>query len=391
MPVPRTLAPAMLLLTLLTGGCSVATDESLGSPYPSYNVDPLAPDAQGMGDGAQAIASKIQVGFNIGNTLEATGGETAWGNPVITPAFVSFVKQTGFSALRLPVSWNDHADPSTARIDATWLARVKDVVQYAVDAGLYVIVNAHWDGGWLENHVTEADRTAVLAKQKAFWEQIATELRGFDDHVLFASANEPNVADAAQMKVLLAYHQAFIDAVRSTGGRNTYRTLVVQGPSTDIEKTNQLMTGLPVDPTPGRLMVEVHDYSPWNFTGMTQDESWGKQFYYWGKGNHSTTDPTHNPTWGEEEFIDTTLAMMKTQFVDRGIPVVIGEFGAQRRTNLTGDALQLHLASRVSYFGHLSSQARANGLLPFVWDTGSLLDRRNQTVLDPDVVAALLN
>jgi aryl-phospho-beta-D-glucosidase BglC (GH1 family) len=379
----------MLFLTFLTG-CPVATAETFVSPYPSYNSHPLTPDAQGMGDGAQAIAGKVGVGFNIGNTLEATGGETAWGNPAITPGFVSFVKQTGFTALRLPVSWDQHANPTTAEIDASWLLRVKNVVQYAVDAGLYVIVNIHWDGGWLENHVTEADKSAVLAKQKAYWEQIATDLRDFDDHVLFASANEPNAKDATQMQVLLAYHQGFIDAVRSTGGRNSYRTLVVQGPNTDIQLTHQLMTTLPADAVADRLMVEVHDYSPWNFTGMTQDESWGNQFYYWGKGNHSTTDPAHNPTWGEEDFIDTTLAMMKTQFVDRGIPVVIGEFGAQLRKNLTGGALNLHLASRVAYFGYLSSQARANGLVPFVWDTGSLLDRRHQTVLDPDVVAALL-
>jgi aryl-phospho-beta-D-glucosidase BglC (GH1 family) len=343
-----------------------------------------------MASTAGEIASRIGVGFNIGNTLEAIGGETAWGNPTITPGFVAFVKQTGFTAVRLPVSWDKHASQGTAQISPSWINRVRQVVQYGVDNGLYVILNIHWDGGWLENHVTPEDEPGVLAKQKAYWEQIATAFRDFDEHVLFASANEPNVSTAAQMAVLLAYHQAFVDAVRSTGGRNAWRTLVVQGPNTDIELTHKLMGTLPVDTVPHRLMVEVHDYSPWNFTGMTRDESWGNQFYYWGKDNHSASDPAHNPTWGEEDYIDGTLALMKAQFVDQGIPVVIGEFGAQERANLTGDALKLHRASRVTYYRYLAAAARAHGLVPFVWDTGSLLDRRTDTVLDPAVVNALL-
>src|SRR5690606_3660813 len=116
---------------------------------------------------------------------------------------------------------------------------------------------------------------------KAFWEQIATHLRGFDEHLLFASANEPAVEDATQMAVLKSYHQTVIDAVRSTGGKNANRVLVVQGPTTDIEKTNKLMTTLPTDKAANKMMVEVHYYSPWNFAGLTKDESWGKMFYYW--------------------------------------------------------------------------------------------------------------
>ena len=112
---------------------------------------------------------------------------------------------------------------------------------------MYVILNIHWDGGWLENNCTQDKEEEVNARQEAFWEQIATTMRDFDEHLLFASANEPNVDNATQMAVLESYHQTFIDAVRSTGGKNSYRVLVVQGPSTDIEKTNQLMTTLPTD------------------------------------------------------------------------------------------------------------------------------------------------
>jgi aryl-phospho-beta-D-glucosidase BglC (GH1 family) len=357
--------------------------------YQSYK-DSVAPDATGMSSTATQLAQKIKIGLNIGNTLEATGGEIGWGNPLITNDLIKAIKQNGFNAIRLPVAWNQYADQSTAKISATWLARVKQVVQYCVDNDMYVIVNIHWDGGWLENNCTVAKQVENNAKQKAYWEQIAFTLRGFDEHVLFASANEPNAADATQMGVLLSYHQTFIDAVRSTGGKNAYRVLVVQGPNTDIEKTNQLMTTMPTDKVANKIMAEVHYYTPWNFCGMTEDATWGNQFYYWGAPNHSTTDTAHNPTWGEESTVDANFALMKKQFVDKGIPVVIGEFGAITRTNLSGDALKLHLASRAYYFKYVTKKAIANGFLPFFWDTGGLINRNNYSVSDQQALDGLI-
>lgn len=233
--------------------------------------------------------------------------------------------------------------------------------------------------------------------QKAFWEQIATHMRDFDEHLLFASANEPHVETATQMSVLLSYHQTFINAVRSTGGRNSYRVLIIQGPSTDIVKTNNLMNTLPTDQVPNRMMVEVHYYTPWNFCGMNQDESWGNMFYYWGAGYHSTTDPTRNASYGEEADVMQYFQMMKTKFVDKGIPVVLGEYGAIRRSSLTGDALTLHLASRAYYLKYITQQARAHGMLPFYWDNGSLgdgtfaiFDRQSNTVYDQQALDALI-
>jgi aryl-phospho-beta-D-glucosidase BglC (GH1 family) len=345
-----------------------------------------------MGETATQIAAKIRIGLNIGNTLEATPGksETAWGNPKITRSFVKFVKDSGFNAVRLPASWDQYADATTAKIDAAWLARVKEVVQYCIDADLYIVLNIHWDGGWLENNVTPAKQAANNAKQKAFWQQIATALRDFDSRLMFASANEPNVKTAEEMAVLASYHQTFVDAVRATGGRNAHRVLVVQGPSTDVELTNKLMTALPTDTVPNKLMAEIHYYTPWNFTGMTKDESWGNQFYYWGKNYRSATDTAHNPTWGEEDTVDQFLALMKAQFVDKGIPLIVGEYGAQTRSNLTGDALKLHLESRAYYLQYVTTKARALGLNPFYWDTGGLLDRANNTVLDAKSLDALL-
>lgn len=158
------------------------------------------------------------------------------------------------------------------------------------------------------------------------------------------------------------------------------------------------MTVLPIDTVKDRMMAEVHYYTPWNFCGMEKDESWGKMFYYWGSGFHSTTDTERNATYGEEADLDKLFSTMKTQFVDKGIPVVLGEFGAIRRSTLTGDALSLHLASRAYYLKYLVQKAKANGLLPFYWDEGNLgnngfgiFNRSNNSVFDNQALNALLD
>lgn len=361
--------------------------------FPNYNTSPVDPDNTGMSSTAMEIAKKITAGCNIGNTLEAIGGETYWGNPQITNDYIKLIKQSGFNAIRLPCSWNQYADQTTAKIKDSWLARVKEVVGYCVNNDMYVILNIHWDGGWLEKNCTEAKKEENNKIQKAYWQQIATQLRDFDEHLLFASANEPNVNDATQMAVLLSYHQTFVDAVRSTGGKNAYRVLVVQGPNTDVEITNKLMTQLPTDNVQNRMMIEIHYYSPWNFTGMEKDETWGNMFYYWGKDYHSTTDLAHNPTWGEESYVDATLKLMKTKFIDKGIPVVMGEYGCGIRTKLTGDALTLHKAGRAYYFKYVTKQAKANGILPFFWEAGgdgALFNRANNTIKDQQALDALI-
>ena len=366
--------------------------------YPDYNTNPIPADVTGMNSTAAELAAQISLGWNIGNSLEASGSETGWGNPVVTKDLIDLVKQSGFNAIRIPCSWDQHlSDPNIAKINTEWLNRVKEVIQYCIDNDMYTILNIHWDGGWLENNITEASEEEVNAKQKAFWEQIATYLRDFDEHLLFASANEPNVEDATGMAVLTSYHQTFIDAVRATGGKNAYRTLVIQGPSTDIEKTNNLMNSLPTDTVEDRMMVEVHYYTPWQFCGLEEDASWGDMFYYWGNGYHSITDTTRNATWGEEDDLNNYFLLMKNQFVDQGIPVVLGEFSAMRRSTLTGDNLTLHLASRAYYHKYVVKQAKANGLLPFYWDNGGInnhasgiFNRNDNTVFDQQVLDALI-
>ncbi|MDQ8188052.1 glycoside hydrolase family 5 protein [Pelagicoccus sp. SDUM812002] len=380
--------------------------ESSESPYPNYNTDPMPANYSGMEKVAPQIAGEIQAGWNLGNTLEATWwegatpnpltGETIWGNPIVNKELIQLVKQSGFQAVRLPCSWDQYSNQNTAEIDPVWLDRVEEVVQYCIGADLYVLLNVHWDGGWLERNVTPEKQAANNHKQRAFWEQIATRLRPFDERLLFASANEPHVENAQQMAVLDAYHQTFVDAVRATGGRNAYRVLVVQGPITDIERTEELMNTLPTDTVPDRLMVEVHYYTPYNFALMTEDQSWGKQFYYWGENYHSATDLTRNANWGEETVLDDFFGRMKSKFVDEGIPVLLGEFAAIRRSTLTGGYLELHLASRAYYHDYLTEKANELGLLPFYWDTGTLgnhgsgvFDRDTNTVFDTQLLEAL--
>ena len=360
-----------------------------GKPtYPSYNTSPLPPDASGMPSNALQLHANLGMGVNIGNTLEAIGGETNWGNPKITQAFVNTLKQKGFKSVRLPVSWDQYADQRTAAIQAAWLDRVKEVVQYCVNADMYVLLNIHWDGGWLDAHVNSRDQASVNAKQKAFWEQIATKLRDFDEHLMFAGTNEPPTEDAAQMSILLSYHQTFINAVRSTGGRNAYRVLVVQAPYTDIDRADALMNTLPTDPTPNRMMLEVHYYSPYNFCLMNEDASWGNMFYYWGANNHSTVEPAHNANWGEEPYVLEEFSKVKTKFFNNGIPLILGEYGAWRRS--TPLDMEKHQASVDYWAFYVTQQAIAHGLRPFWWDTGGLINRSTNTVQDQRTISALM-
>ncbi len=363
-----------------------------GGTYPSYNTNPLPPDATGMTSTAVQLASKFKLGINIGNTLEAIGGETAWGNPQVTQALIDKYKQSGFTSVRIPCSWDQYADQTTGKISDQWVARVKQVVRYCVNNNLYVMLNIHWDGGWLENNITKAKQDSVTAKQKALWEQIATAMRDFDEHLMFASANEPAADNAEEMEVLAQYHQTFVNAVRSTGGKNSHRVLILQGPSTSSTLTSELMNTLPVDPVANRLMVEVHNYTPSQFCFLNEDVSWGKMVYYWGSGNHSTIEPDRNPTYGEEDAHIADFEKIKSKFVDKGIPVIMGEYGAYRRDNSANvpKDLALHNTSVDYWITFTTKEALARGIKPFWWDTGGALDRQNNTVKDQRTIDALL-
>lgn len=339
---------------------------------------------------AQKIASEMTIGWNLGNTLEAIGGEAAWGAGHTSQQLIDSVKAAGFNTVRLPVSWFIHSDTVTSVIDKEWIARVKEIVDYCIKDDFYVILNMHWDKGWLENRVNKANQEVVNKRQRAYWTQIANYFKAYDEHLLFASANEPNAHDSIQMSVLLTYHKTFVDAVRATRGNNSSRTLIIQGPSTDVDDTYKLMKTMPKDKIDGRMMAEVHYYTPFQFCLMEDDASWGKKFYYWGNDNHSATDTTRNASWGEENDVDKNFEKMKTQFVDKGIPVIIGEFAASKRKFSPPSDQALHNASVESYYKYVVKSSVSKGLIPICWDVpGWLFNRNTGAVLDRGIINAI--
>src|SRR6185369_369909 len=156
------------------------------------------------------------------NTLEPPSGEGTWG-PAATQNLINGVANAGFNTVRLPVAWDSHANQSNYQIDAAWMARVKQVVDWCYARNLYVVLNIHWDGGWLENNITDTVNPTINAKMQSYWTQIATTFKGYDSKLIFAGANEPNANTSAQVATLMTYYQSFISAVRATGGDNTSR------------------------------------------------------------------------------------------------------------------------------------------------------------------------
>ncbi len=340
---------------------------------------------------AGQIANEMTVGWNLGNTLEAIGGESAWGAGRTSQQLIDSVKAAGFNTVRLPVSWFTHSDTLTSIINKAWMNRVKEVVDYCIKNDMYVILNIHWDKGWLENRVNKTNQAMVNQRQQAYWAQIARHFKEYDEHLLFAGANEPNAHDSIQMSVLLSYYQTFIDAVRATGGNNSSRTLIVQGPATDIDDTYKLMNTLPKDLIANRMMVEVHYYSPFQFCLMEKDEDWGGMAYYWGKGNHSKSDTSRNATKDEENDLERRFESMKKKFVDKGIPVIIGEFGAFRRKLTAPSEQALHNASIDYYYKYITKTALNKGLIPICWDVpGMLFNRRTNEQVDKAMINAIM-
>jgi aryl-phospho-beta-D-glucosidase BglC (GH1 family) len=329
---------------------------------------------------ASQVAAQIKVGWNLGNTLEATPcGETAWGNPMVTQAFIDSVKAAGFNSIRIPAAWDCHT--TNGVIDPVWMARVTTVVNYAINDGMYVILNIHWDGGWLENHVTFADKDAVNAKQRNYWTQIANNFKNYNEHLIFAGTNETHQdyaePTAEYITVQQSYLQTFVDAVRATGGNNASRTLAVQTYNTNIWHGLHYFT-MPTDTIANRLMVEVHHYDPYDYTlnGSGPCLAWGAMYTQYSAC-----------AWAQEAYVDDLFNQVKTRWIDAGIPVFIGEYGVAKRPNLD-------LASRAYYIKYMNSVAIANGIKTFYWDNGAtdmgIFNRTTGAVTDQAVLDAII-
>jgi len=335
---------------------------------------------------ATQVANNITVGWNLGNTLEAICSETAWGNPAATQQLISSVKAAGFNAIRIPASWDCHANQSTSVIDTAWVARVKQVVDYAYGQGMYIVLNIHWDNGWLQDHPTFAFQTAVNQKQQAYWTQIANTFKTYDQHLLFAGTNEVhadyNTPTAENNTVQQSYNQTFVNAVRATGGNNASRTLVVQTYNTNIFHGLNFFN-LPTDTIASRLIVEVHHYDPYDYTLNPNGPC-----LYWG----APYPVQSNCTWAQETYHDQTFAQVKAKWVDQGVPVIIGEYGVALRPNL-------NLESRQYYLEYVNKAARTNGLKTFYWDNGvqpgsndafALFNRSSGAIVDQGALNAVM-
>ncbi len=333
------------------------------------------------------IASQIEIGWNIGNSLEAIGGETNWGNPRINQQLIDGVKAAGFNALRIPCAWDIYANQETLAIDPAWLARVKEVVNYAMNADMYVVLNIHWDGGWLEEHPFYADQEAVNKKQRAYWTQIANNFKNYDERLLFAGTNEVHAdygtPTTEHITVQESYNQTFVDAVRATGGNNATRTLVVQTYNTNMWHGLDYFT-MPTDTVSDRLIVEVHNYDPYDYTLNPSGAC-----LYWGSSFPSQS----TCSWAQEAYFDDLFARIRAKWVDRGIPVIIGEYGVATRPNLD-------LNSREYYLAYFNGVAAINGIKTFYWDNGvaptqsngfAIFDRNTGAVMDQDTLDAVMS
>lgn len=352
-------------------------------PDPKY-VGYIDPDNTGMSDNAITLASKMYLGWNLGNTMEAMGGETAWGNPKTTNELILAVKAAGFNSVRIPCSWDQNLiDQTDYRIKESWLKRVEEVVDYCVNNDMYAILNIHWDGGWMENNISLEKQEEIGEKLETIWKQIAIYFRDYDEKLLFAGANEPNADNQQQADVLTTHMQTFIDVVRATGGRNSYRNLVVQAPYTDIDKADEFMT-MPNDEIENRLLAEAHYYSPYQFCIMEEDADWGNVFYFWGAPYHFAGAEERYPNWNcEEDYMEAQFNKMKSKFVDQGIPVILGEFGVAYRTiSESSEWQQKHDESRAYFYKNVAERGKNNGLIPFLWDTGQFIGRDTNTVID---------
>ncbi|UUZ80395.1 cellulase family glycosylhydrolase [Paenibacillus sp. P26] len=357
---------------------------------------------------ASQIVFEMGAGWNLGNQLEAslsgTPNETAWGNPAVTQTLIQKVKAAGFKTIRIPVSYlNNIGSAPNYTINSAWLNRVKTVVDYAYNEGLYVIINMHGDGynsvpgSW--SLVNSSDQTTIRAKYQKVWQQIANTFVNYDEHLIFESMNEEfdgtyGTPNPAYYSNLNAYNQIFVDTVRQTGGNNSARWLLIPGWNTNIDYTvGNYGFALPTDnyrsstipSSEKRIMISVHYYSPWDFCG---EES--GTITQWGA---TAANPSKKSSWGQEDYLDSQLKSTYDKFVTQGYPVVVGEFGSIDKTAFDST----NNTYRAAFAKAVVSTAKKYGSVPVYWDNGvngqygfGLFDRSTYAVTQPGIINAIM-
>lgn len=333
---------------------------------------------------AMELVSEMTAGWNLGNTLDAHGtsgleAETYWGNPKITKELIDTVCEKGFDSIRIPITWYDHVgDAPDYAIDPEWMDRVEEVVNYALDDGMFVLIDTHHEESW---RILDAEHIdAVDAENIALWTQIAERFKDYGDHLVFEGLNEPRTKGSAaewnggtseERDYVNRLNKSFVDTVRATGGNNEKRLLLVTtyGGSNTVEAVNQLEV-----PDDEHIGVAIHAYEPYDFTFASGQST---ELFRW--------DGSHN---GD---IIKLLVRLNSKFIENGIPVLITEYGAVNK-NENNDEIAKWAEAYVS-------RATEKGIPLFWWDNGvydqegekfAILDRQNLTWYRENVVDAVI-
>jgi len=320
-----------------------------------------------MPSAAIDFVKNMGLGFNIGNNLDSWGGETSWGNVAITKDFIKALKSYGYKTIRLPVTWADKLGTAPDyTINATWLNRVKTVVDWCVEEGLYVIINIHHDGhgdsrSWIQNAQKDypnngANVTAVANQLTKVWTQIANCFSDYSNYLVFEGMNEVGFDDiwnryaggqAAQKaeayRILNLLNQTFVDTVRASGGNNASRFLLIPGYWTDIDCTCDAAFKMPTDSIADRQIVSIHYYTPWDFVGAGTQATWG--------------------TSSEINSLNNLFNKLKTNFIDKGVPVICGEYNVINNK-------QPNKEQRVKWLTAVTKKCIDLGICPVLWDNG---------------------
>lgn len=342
-------------------------------------------------DTTMEYVKSLGIGINLGNTFEACGSwitpgsvtnyETAWGSPVITEEIIKGYADAGFGVIRVPVAWSNMM-AADYTIAPEYIERVKEVIDWILEYDMCAIMNIHWDGGWFEGFADSGRRQECFKKYKSVWTQLSEAFKDYPDMLMFESLNEEggwesiwnrysNVGDKAlSFGILNEMNQAFVDIVRSSGGENEKRHLLIAGYNTDIVLTCDSLYKMPLDPQ-NRCAVSVHYYTPVTFALIEEDADWGKARTEWG-------------TKADYDELNGLMDMMSEHFVSKGIPVIIGEY-ACCGNNKTKEMKELYTTS-------VCEAIVSRNMCPVLWDTpNNFYDRNTQTINHPDALEKMLD
>ena len=322
----------------------------------------VEPDSEGMTLSAQEWTRDVVMGWNLGNSLECPNTETEWGNPKTTQAMIHAVAEAGFNAIRIPVRWINHVNNTTDMVvNADWLARVKEVVDWCLEENMYVIINTHHED-WYDRNPYYSKQEENNRKLATLWTCVATYFRDYDQRLIFAGTNETTVNWAAptaeQQAVQNSYNQTFVDAVRETGGKNYYRNIVVQTFACSPYHGLNGFT-IPTDKVEGRLSVEFHYYDPYEYCGNCT-------YYYWGEAYKDKGRILASST---EKTITNLFDRITNTWAKKGLGVVMGEYGVAN--HFTEDDKQTQQENMQYYLKCVVSEARQHGFAAFAWDNNA--------------------